>query len=71
MNESKFYDVQTTTGQKTVNINNIALIEDVKNGTKITTNIKDINGHNISFITLLPWDTISSEITQKDLNQNL
>ena len=70
MNESKFYDVQTTTGQKTVNINNIALIEDVKNGTKITTNIKDINGHNISFITLLPWSTISSEITQKDLNQN-
>lgn len=70
MNKSKFYDVTTQSGVKTINVNNIALIENVNNGTKITLNVKNEAGNNISFIAKLSYDIIASEITQKDLNQH-
>lgn len=70
MNKSKFYDVTTESGVKTINVNNIALIENVNNGTKITLNVKNEAGNNISFIAKLSYDIIASEITQKDLNQH-
>lgn len=69
MKESKFYDLQTTYGNVTININNIAIIEASTIGAKITMDIKDENGNNIIFITKLPWSTIASEISQLDLLQ--
>lgn len=47
MKESKFYDLQTTTGNKTININNIAHIEDSTIGTKITMGVKYEDGNEI------------------------
>ncbi len=70
MKESKFYDVTTESGVKTINVNNIALIESVNNGTKITLNVKNEDGNNISFIVNLSYNLIASQITQKDLNQH-
>ena len=70
MKESKFYDVITEAGNKTINVNNIALIEDFNNNTRITLNVKNENGNYISFIVNSSWSTVASEITQKDLNQN-
>jgi hypothetical protein len=70
MKVSKFYDVQTNNGYKTININNIALIESSGIRTKITMDIKDENGNEISFNTILPWATISSNIKHLDLNQS-
>ena len=70
MKESKFYDVITESGVKTINVNNIALIESVNNGTKITLNVKNEDGNNISFIVNLSYSLIASQITQKDLNQH-
>ena len=70
MKESKFYDVITESGNKTINVNNIALIEDFNNNTRITLNVKNENGNYISFIVNSSWSTVASEITQKDLNQN-
>jgi hypothetical protein len=70
MKESKFYDVITESGVKTINVNNIALIESVNNGTKITLNVKNEDGNNISFIINLSYSLIASQITQKDLNQH-
>ena len=69
MKESKFYDVQTTNGNKTININNVALIESSGIGTKITMDVKDENGNHISFNTILPWSTIASEISDLDVLQ--
>jgi len=69
MKESKFYDLQTTYGNITININNIAIIEDSKIGAKITMDVKDENGSNIVFISKLPWSIIASEISQLDLNK--
>ena len=48
MKDSKFYDVQTNNGYKTININNIALIESSGIGTKITMDVKDENGNYIN-----------------------
>lgn len=70
MKESKFYDIISESGNKTINVNNIALIENINNQTKITLNIKNDTGNNISFTVNLPYSQISSEITQKDLNQH-
>ena len=70
MKESKFYDVITESGNKTINVNNIALIEDFNNNTRITLNVKNENGNYISFIVNSSWSTVASGITQKDLNQN-
>ncbi len=70
MKESKFYDIISESGNKTINVNNIALIENINNQTKITLNIKNDTGNNISFTVNLPYSQIASEITQKDLNQN-
>ena len=69
MKESKFYDVQTTNGHKTININNVALIESSGIGTKITMDVKDENRNHISFNTILPWSTIASEISDLDVLQ--
>ena len=70
MKESKFYDVITESGNKTINVNNISLIEDFNNKTRITLNVKNENGNYISFIVNSSWSTVASEITQKDLNQH-
>lgn len=70
MKESKFYDIISESGNKTINVNNIALIENINNQTKITLNIKNDTGNNISFTVNLPYSQIASEITQKDLNQH-
>jgi hypothetical protein len=70
MNESKFYDLPTNQGNKTVNIDNIALIEDLKIGTKITMNVRDKNGQYLSFIANLPWSRVASDIKIRDENQD-
>jgi hypothetical protein len=70
MNESKFYDLPTNQGNKTVNIDNIALIEDLKIGTKITMNVRDENGQYLSFIANLPWSRVASDIKIRDENQD-
>ena len=68
MIESKFYDLITTTGNITINVNNVALIENTQQGTKITMNLKDKDGNYIVFITKLSWSQVSSDISQKDVN---
>lgn len=70
MKESKFYDFPTKQGNKTVNINNIAAIEDLPIGTKITMNVKDENGEYISYIANLPWSSVASDVKFRDENQN-
>lgn len=70
MNESKFYNLPTNQGSKSVNINNIAIIEDLKIGTKITMNVKDENGQYLSFLANLPYSRVASDIKYRDENQN-
>jgi hypothetical protein len=48
---SKFYDIKTDEGLKSINVDNIASVEDIFNhGIKITLNVKDEKGINLSFI---------------------
>ena len=70
MKKSKFYDFLTKQGNKTINVNNIASIEALPIGTKITLNVKDVNGQYISYLSNLPWSSVASDIKFLDENQN-
>jgi len=61
--DGKFYTFPTTVGQKTINIENIAAIEDLGSQTSITLNVTKGDGKNLNFITILPWATVSAEVT--------
>lgn len=60
--EGKFYTFTTKSGLKTINIENIAAIEDINSQTVVTLNVKNKDGENIIFIADLPWPTVSADI---------
>jgi hypothetical protein len=64
--ETQFYTLVASDGNKTININNVALIENFESYTRITLNIKDENNKFISFQTREPWHKITSEIQFMD-----
>lgn len=70
MKNTKFYDFKTKQGNRTVNINNVASIEDLPIGVKIILNVKDENGQYISFTADLSWSKVSSDIKFLDENQD-
>jgi len=58
-----FYDLLTETGNVTINIKNIASIEDTRFYTKIILNITDEKGSYICYKTKLSWSTVASDVT--------
>jgi len=73
MNSKQFYTFQTRQGHggtKFVNINNIACIEDLNPGCRITLNVRNDKGDFINFIAELPWAHVVGQITHLDNNQN-
>lgn len=64
--ETQFYALVATDGNKTININNIALIENLGAYTRITLNVKDENNMFIRFDSTVPWHKITSEIQFMD-----
>jgi len=61
MAKAKFCTWPTNEGMKTVNINNIALIEKFDSGTYVTMNIVR-DEKNITYIVNLPWPDVASEV---------
>jgi len=62
MNKTIFYDCLTNEGNKSINIENIASIENINNKTIITLNVKRDSETNISFEVNLPWANVASAV---------
>ena len=62
MSKPIFYDCITNEGNKSINIENIASIENINNKTIITLNVKRESNTNISFEINLPWANVTSEV---------
>jgi len=62
MTSKHFYDFPTNSGLKTVNVLDIALLESVDAGVKITLSVTDNKGHSVVFISELPWPIVSAQI---------
>ncbi len=62
MSKPIFYNCLTNEGNKSINIENIASIENINNRTIMTLNVKRENETNISFIVNLPWDSVASDV---------
>ncbi len=62
MKKTIFYDCLTNEGNKSINIDNIASIENINNRTIITLNVKRNAETNISFEVKLPWENVASDI---------
>lgn len=60
--DGKFYIFPTDTGNMTVNIENIAVIEADGVGTNVTLNVTNNGGENIQFKTPLAYPAVSAEI---------
>jgi len=70
MKTGKFYNFIATGGNKMVNINNIAIIEDMgAGGICVTLNVSKEKGVNISFSCQLPWPDVTGQIKFLDENQ--
>lgn len=62
MSKPIFFDCITNEGNKSINIENIALIENINNKTIITLNVKKSSETNISFEVNLPWEYVASSV---------
>jgi len=62
MSKPIFYDCITNAGNKSINIENIASIENINNKTIITLNVKRDSETNISFEVNLPWENVASDV---------
>ncbi|MDA9056829.1 hypothetical protein OAC97_03980 [Flavobacteriaceae bacterium] len=62
MSKPIFYDCLTNAGNKSINIENIASIENINNKTIITLNVKRDSETNISFEVNLPWENVASAV---------
>lgn len=62
MSKPIFFDCITNEGNKSINIENIALIENINNRTIITLNVKKSSETNISFEVNLPWEYVASSV---------
>ena len=62
MSKPIFFDCITNEGNKSINIENIALIENINNKTIITLNVNKNSEKNISFEVNLPWEYVSSSV---------
>ncbi len=62
MSKPIFFDCITNEGNKSINIENIALIENINNKTIITLNVKKNSEKNISFEVNLPWEYVASSV---------
>lgn len=62
MSKPIFYDCLTNEGNKSINIENIASIENINNKTIITLNVKRDSETNISFEVNLPWANVASSV---------
>lgn len=71
MNKTKFYEIKTNEGRKSINVDNIASIEDIYNiGIKITLNVKDENGINLTHIARsVNYNKVTKDIEEIILNQ--
>ena len=67
--DDKFYNFLSTSGTKMVNINNIALIDNVNGGIQVTLNVTDEDGNNISFFCNLDWAAVTGEIKSMSSRQ--
>lgn len=57
-----FYECITNEGNKSINIENIASIENLNNKTIMTLNVKKESGVNISFEVNQSWDLVASDV---------
>jgi len=48
--KSKFIDIYTVHGKRTINVNNIASMEDTANGTRIIMNVTSMDGEQIEYL---------------------
>lgn len=48
--KSKFIDIYTVHGKRTINVDNIASIEDTANGTRIIMNVTNKDGEQIEYL---------------------
>ena len=65
--KAKFYNfISTNSGSKLVNINQIAMIEQINNNTVVTMNITDDKGKFITFIANLPYGSTTGDIMVMD-----
>ena len=67
---SKFYDIKTDEGLKSVNVDNIALVEKGDYGVKLTLNVKNEKGNNINFIVKSNYESVLSDIETIVAKQN-
>uniref|UniRef100_UPI004047DBC9 hypothetical protein n=1 Tax=Mariniflexile sp. TaxID=1979402 RepID=UPI004047DBC9 len=59
---TKFYNFTSDKGLKMVNIENIASIDEHNAGIKVTLNVTDENGINISFYCNMSWGNTTGKI---------
>jgi len=64
----QFCTLTTKSGIKTININAIAVIEDINPNAKITMMATKENNESISFITDLPYSYVVTEINKSETN---
>ena len=62
MSKPIFYDCLTNEGNKSINIENIATIENINNKTVMTLNVMREAGTNIFFEINLPWANVASKV---------
>lgn len=70
LNSKGFYTFPGQGGTRFVNINNIAHIESVSAGCKITLNVKNEKGEFIIFVATLPFGYVTGQIVHMDNYQN-
>ena len=60
--KTKFYECITDEGNKIINVENIASVENINNRTVMTLNVKKENDVNVSFVVNLPWASVASAV---------
>jgi len=66
--KTKFYECITDEGNKIINVENIASVENINNRTVMTLNIKKEKDINVSFVVNLPWATVASAVQSLGLD---
>lgn len=59
---AKFIDIPSDEGMKSVNVEDIAIVEEINGLTIVTLSVKKEKDVNISFNALLPWAYLSANI---------